>query len=330
MTWTSKKKGLAAYAGGLLLLAVIFIFVLRQGDYRELMTGITLFQAAATLAIAFCLFFINGYTIAFMASHQYKTTIGLWDVALLPFMMHLWSFVIPFRGGLLFSAFFLKLKYNIKGADSIAIGMFTIMINLVVTGLCGVYFSFNNDIIYSLWTVISILLVLTPLFVLVLDRMMQRFRINSQSVLARLKIFIASVTSQSRKLLMDCKVSAGIFILTVAGIALYAFFIFWAAHVLQIEAGLDKLVIFALMMRLSVFVRIVPGNIGVQELFSGGTFYLVGGDMTDGLAIALFIRFFSLFLTFSLGIVGMAANMQYFKIKNIKKLWMDLRDYRGA
>ena len=312
------------------MLAAIFFFVLRQGDYRELMAGITLFQAAVTLAMTFGLFFINGYIIAFMASHQYKTTIGLWDVALLPFMMHLWSFIIPFRGGLLFSAFFLKLKYNIKGAESIAIGMFTIMISLVVTGLCGVYFSFDNDMVYSLWTLLSILLVMTPLFVLVLDRMMQHFRINSQSVLDSIKTFIASVTSQSRKLLMDYKVSAGIFILTVAGIAVYAFFIFWVAHVLHIEAGQDKLVIFALMMRLSVFVRIVPGNIGVQELFSGGTFYMVGGDITDGLAIALFIRFFSLFLTFSLGIVGMAANMQHFKIKNIKKLWMDLRDYRGA
>ena len=125
---------------------------------------------------------------------------------------------------------------------------------------------------------------------------------------------------------MDYKISAGIFSITVVGIALYVFFIFWTTYVLHIETSLDKVVIFALMMRLSVFVRVVPGNIGVQELFSGGTFYMVGGNVTDGLAIALFVRFFSLLLTLPLGVIGIAVNMNYFKMKNIRKLWEDLRD----
>ena len=116
-----------------------------RGNTGSLMAGISLFQVTVTLVITFCLFFINGYIIAFMASHHYKTSISLMDVALLPLMMHLWSFIIPFRGGLLFSAFFLKMKYNIKGAESIAIGVFTTMISLVITGLCGVYFTFYND-----------------------------------------------------------------------------------------------------------------------------------------------------------------------------------------
>lgn len=321
-----KKKEIAAYAGGFLLLAAIFFMVLRQGDYREMLAGISLFQVIVTLVITFGLFFINGYIIAFMASHHYKTSISLMDVALLPLMMHLWSFIIPFRGGLLFSAFFLKMKYNIKGAESIAIGVFTIMISLVITGLCGIYFTFYNHRVYSFWFVLSILLSLSPLLILVLDRMLQSIQLKKQSLLDRLKTFIASVTSHSRKLLMDYKISVCIFFITVIGIAVHVFYIAWITHVLHIETSLDRVLIFALMMRFSVFIRIVPGNIGVQELFSGGTFYMVGGSVTDGLAIALFVRFFSLLLTLPLGVIGLAVNMKYFKMKNIRKLWADLRD----
>lgn len=330
MTEGLNKKGIAAYAGGFVLLAAIFFFVLRQGDYRDVLSGISIFQAVVTLVITFCLFFINGYIIAFMASHQYETSIGFWDTALLPFMMHFWSFIIPFRGGLLFSAFFLKLKYNIKGAESIAIGVLTIMVSLVITGLCGVYFTVANHMVYSVWTLLSILLALTPLVILLLDRVMQRIQIKNHALLDRLKTFIAAVTANSSKLMMDYKISAGIFSITTAGITIYVFFIFWVAQVMHIEASLEMIAVFALMMRLSVFVRIVPGNIGVQELFSGGTFYMVGGNMTDGLAIALFVRFFSLFLTLLLGVLGIGINMHYFKIRNIRKLWAELRDYRAT
>jgi uncharacterized membrane protein YbhN (UPF0104 family) len=326
----SKKKGIAVYTSGFLLLAAIFFIVFRQEEYREIIVGISLFQAAVTLAITFGLFFINGYMIAFMASHHYKTSIGLGDVALLPLMMHLWSFIIPFRGGLLFSAFFLKMKYNIKGAEGIAIGVFTTMISLVLTGLCGIYFTFYNNMFYSSWTVLAILLSLSPLIIFVLDRMMQRIRLKNHSLLDRLRIFTASVTGNSIKLLMDYSISAGIFSITIAGIALYILFIVWVTCILHIEASLDKVVIFALMMRLSVFVRIVPGNIGVQELLSGGSFYLVGGNVTDGLAIALFVRFFSLLLTFSLGVIGIAVNMNHFKMRNIRQLWADLRNYNNS
>ncbi len=77
----------------------------------------------------------------------------------------------------------------------------------------------------------------------------------------------------------------------------------------------------ALIMRLSILVRIIPGNLGVQEWFSGGSFYLLGGNLDDGLMIALFIRFSALLITFSVGIIAFIGNMKYFKFKEIRKLW---------
>lgn len=318
---TIKIKAGAAYAIGLLLLLFIAVTILSDPDYRVLVRKVSFFQLTAALLMGFFLFLINGYTLSFLVKRSYQTTIKCVDMVILPFMMHLFSYLIPFRGGLLFSAFFLKVKYRIKGTEGIAIGVFTLFVNLVITGLCGVYYTFINQMLISMWTLFSILLILSPLVVWLLTRVANGMSLKAGSVLDKIKTIVYSISHSSQKLLADYRLGLTMLLLALVSIIGYVIFLYYSAVIFQMSIKLENIIMFALMMRLSTLVRLAPGNIGVQEFLSGGAYYMVGGNLNDGFAIALFVRFISLMLTFTIGTTGVLMNMRQFNVQKIKELW---------
>jgi uncharacterized membrane protein YbhN (UPF0104 family) len=324
MKSTIRQKKTAAYGVGIAVFLVVVWKILGEQTYLAHIQHISYFNLAIAFLIAFTLFLINGAIIAILTSQNYQTHIKIGDMVLLPFMMHLWSFIIPFRGGLLFSAFFLKMKYGVKGSDSIAIGMYTIYINLMLTGLCGIYFVFKNHLLASMWTILSILLLFSPAVIWIIKYLLDRLSFQKPAILKNLKYMLAAANDSSLSLLLNYKIGAVVFILTLLNFILYILFLLWITASLNFVTTFDRIVIFALMMRLSTFVRIVPGNMGIQEIFSGGAYYLVGGSLNDGLAIAVAIRFLSLVLTFSLGALGTLMSMRHFKMSAVNQLWQAL------
>jgi len=324
---TIKIKASAAYAVGLLLLFYIAVKIFGNPEYLVLMRHVSFSQVIISLLIGFFLFLINGYILAYLVKQHYWTTIKCIDMVVLPFMMHLFSYIIPFRGGLLFSALFLKIKYNIRVTEGIAIGVFTLIISLIITGLCGIYFAVSNGMLCSVWSFLSILFILSPLVVVILGRFVRDIELKPGSVPDKIKTIICSISSSSQRLLTDYRRSLVIFFLTIASNIGYVIFLYFIAFILQMNTTIDRIIMFALMMRLSTIVRLAPGNLGVQEFFSGGAYYMLGGSLNDGLAMALFVRFISLMLTFFIGIGGLLMNMNRIRFQEIKRLWKETAQY---
>ena len=322
---TIKIKASAAYAIGLLLLFSIAVKIFSNPDYLVLIRNVSFSQVIISLLIGFSLFLINGYILAYLVKQHYQTTIKRIDMVVLPFMMHLFSYIIPFRGGLLFSALFLKIKYDIKGTEGIAIGVFTLIISLIITGLCGIYFAVRNGMLCSMWSAVSILFILSPLVVGILGRLVRGIEMKPGSLPDRIKTIIYSISISSQRLLNDYRRSLVIFFLTIASTIGYVVFLYFTAFILQMNTTIDKIIMFALMMRLSTIVRLAPGNLGVQEFLSGGAYYMLGGSLNDGLAMALFVRFISLMLTFFIGTAGLLMNMNRITLQELKRLWTETK-----
>lgn len=318
---STRIKALASYVIGLLVLFLIAFNIFSNPDYLALVRKVSIFQVAVSMLIAFFLFLINGFILAYLVKQHFQKSINSIDIVMLPFMMHLFSYLIPFRGGLLFSALFLKIKYNINVTEGISIGVFTLIIGLIVTGFYGVYFAFSNEMLFSTWTCISILLIFSPLFVFIFGRVIRSIELKPDSTINKIKNIVYSISRSSQRLLTDYKRSSVIIFLTIANILGYFVLLYFTAVILQISATFDKIIMFALMMRLSTIVRLAPGNVGVQEFLSGGAYYMVGGSLSDGFAMALFVRFVSLILTFFIGISGLLINMNRITFKEIKCLW---------
>lgn len=318
-----KIKVILAYIVGIILFIVVAVNVLGNEDYIQLAQVISYFHILISLLITFLLSAMNGYVIAYLVWQQCQTSIRFVDMMMLPFMMNLCSYFIPFRGSLLFSAFFLKLKYGVEGTEGIAIGVYTLFINLMISGLVGVYYAYVNQMFFSIWTILCLLFIFSPALVRIIELLLDHATFFPHSILNNLKTMIIRISYHSRMLLLDYKTSIVMFLFTVANIIVFIFLLLWITFVLHIDSGLDKIVMFTLMMRLSTLVRLVPGNLGVQELFSGGAYYMIGGDLNDGLAIALFVRFLSLLLTFTIGTLGIAVNLHHFKMGELKKMWTE-------
>jgi len=114
-------------------------------------------------------------------------------------------------------------------------------------------------------------------------------------------------------------------ILISFNIIVYAFACYWTGHIFEIELSFFQAIILTIVYYFMGIVKIVPGNLGIYELASGGIFNLVGGTMEEGIIISLFIRLSGIVLTFTLGTFGVMHNLKYLKTSNIKTLFNKLR-----
>jgi len=319
-----KLRDIIAYIVGILLLVIVGIKIFTNKDYLSLISDISYVDMIVSLFLSFFLFFTNGCIIAYLTQRHYKTPIKLIDITMLPFMMHFWSFILPFRGGLIFAVLFLKKKYHIKPSEGIAIGVYTSLISLIITGLCGLYYAYYNNFFFSVWTVVSMSLVFSPIIFKMIEKGLGLIPLKKFPVFNNIKKIISVISFNAQNFFSDYKTSTTIFLFTCASIVTDIVLVYWITNILNMNIPLDVIVMFSLMMRLSILIRIVPGNIGIQELLSGGVFYFLGGSLNNGLLIALFVRFLALLLTFSLGPIGTAGNIKYFTIRDIITSWRAL------
>jgi uncharacterized membrane protein YbhN (UPF0104 family) len=79
------------------------------------------------------------------------------------------------------------------------------------------------------------------------------------------------------------------------------------------------LLAYTLLIRLSVILKVTPGNIGVQEVLSGGIFSLLSLAPDQGVMLTLLTRVVTIVLMSTVGVVDSIVNTQYFPIRALYK-----------
>jgi hypothetical protein len=273
--------------------------------------------------ILVCLvFLLNGLSVAYLTFQQFSVRISIVDIILLPIMMRLWGYLVPFRGGLMFSALLLKMKYKVKLSGSLSVGLYTFLITLVLSGCFGLYYMWTNDMLLSIGTLVSICLIISPLLVKAANVLLSIIPINQHILLTNVKTFCETTIDSSLIIFKNYKNNIAVLLLTVANIFIYIVWIYWATVAFNMVVAIDKIIILALVLKLSIVTRLVPGNLGVQELAAGGAFYMLGGTIEEGIWIALFIRLSSMILVFTIGVLGVVANTKYLNVSDLREMWI--------
>ena len=306
------------------LLAVIFIFislfVLIRGDYLSLITKISLGDFFISVIIALSVFFLSGCKIAYLSSSQLGVKLGFADIVTLPMAMNFWSYVIP-KGGMLYSTFFLKAKYGIKAAHGFSITVYIYFMMVVLAGFFGLYYTISRGFLFSLGTLVSVVLILSPFIMKLLDMILGVLPLGELPFTKNVQGIIHSIISNSTTLWSNIPATTVIFILTLGHIILRVFWLYWAVHVFEMDVPLIALIELALIAQLSIIIRFIPGNIGLNELISGGALSILGGTMGEGILISLFMRFSTLVLTFTLGTLSVIVNVKHFNMKSLKTMF---------
>jgi len=89
---------------------------------------------------------------------------------------------------------------------------------------------------------------------------------------------------------------------------------------LGVNATFAPIVLMVLFLRIFLLIRLLQGNLGIQELVIGLVFSAAGFTLDQGLMVALIIRLVSVLLAATIGLAGLYSNLRYFNTDSISGL----------
>jgi len=240
---------------------------------------------------------------------QFGLTINPSELLTLPLMMNLFTYIIPIKGGLLFQIFYMKRRHHLDISGGFSLGVTLFVTGLLITVVVGLalngWLGLGTGPIFYFLALIGVALVL---FAVVLG-MLPVTRTQNGSISGRLLQFLCEVGVQLRHQLSHPRLLRALFACSLLSLLVQTVWYWQAGVVLGVESHFLSMLLVTLVLRVVLLVRILPGNLGFQELVMGAVFAAAGFSVQDGLLIALLTRFVSVLLTGTIGLAGFYASL---------------------
>ena len=304
---------------GLVLLAITVFYLYKHIDLR-IIKNISIIDILISSVFAFIIFAMSGLLYRLLL-HSKEIYISLFDTLTLPIAMNFWSYIIPLKGGGAYFIFFLKNKYKANYSSSVAITAYCYLVTIIITGMSGIFFYCTNDTLPLTFLVFSICflfsplgLVLWPFFYKRRPQLLKRAQIN------RLIHWFDNTYLSLVELLKNHKLSASIVVISTIRFLVLTTWFYWLMNTLSIETSTTKAFLLVMTMELTAIFKLIPGNLGVNELVTGGVMATIGGAAHEGILLAATYRISALSLTFTVGLISSIYNLKYFHISRISDL----------
>lgn len=309
-----------------LILIALVCFMLAKSEYVVLLKNATALDYIFSIIICTLIFTVTGLKIRYLAIRQFNRRILPMDVTALPIMMNLTSFFVPFKGGLLFQIFFLKMKYHINFAAGISISAYNQLMTLILYGMLGLLYLYSQKMLFSIGAVICLLLIFSPFIITCFHKLFLNVQFEKGTLPGKFKSAVDSIILNHNELWSDKRIVFTLFMLSVVHTVARILWVAFSVNVFSLEISFLTIITMALLTELSIIFRFVPGNLGVYELFSAGAFKMLGEPMESGILIALFLRLTGLIVTFPLGMLALQANLKNLGLTDIGSIWKTLKN----
>jgi uncharacterized membrane protein YbhN (UPF0104 family) len=100
-------------------------------------------------------------------------------------------------------------------------------------------------------------------------------------------------------------------------VALSTFMFAFAGSALGFHYTWHTILLFTLLMRLTIIIKITPGNIGVQEVLGGGLFAILGLDPAPAILTLVLIRLITFLLMATVGVWDTFINASHIPFNRI-------------
>jgi hypothetical protein len=300
-----------------LTLASLSLFL----DFSDLraFANISATRMAEILLAAQLVYVVSGVEFAAIIFFSSRTRLSLIDIFVLPISMNLWSFLIPFQGSLVYSTLILRYKYRTGLSDAVSTTLFAYTIAIVATGMLGLlfvtclgYWSFGGFFV-------SLCLMISPFALLLGHRVLAIAPTTGVKGVDKTLLAVRAMLLKLRDLLLMKRLLAVLALTNIAHIAASFLMNVIAASALNFSIPWHGLLAYTLLIRLSVILKVTPGNIGVQEVLSGGIFSLLSLAPDQGVMLTLLTRVVTIVLMSTVGVVDSIVNTQYFPIRALYK-----------
>ena len=294
-----KNKNFLKSLIGIILAAVLCGYLVHNGTFTcvKQISGLSLFILLLLTASSFML---NGLQMHYLLRKQNSVHLTCWDTILLPFTMNLLSYVIPANGGFLYSVYFLKTKYGVDISKGASIGFFIIYIYLAISGIICLsigLFLLSLQAIFA-----GIALLLSPWLLRIVNLAAKKIKLRF-TWFQKGKQILSDIVESSEKMLHKREIVLFNILFTVLQTVI-TYLVYWfLAKELKMDISSSIILATVLFLQISSFVRIIPGNMGIEDLFSGGVFLLLGQDGSVGVLLSLLLRAARFLLVIPLGLV---------------------------
>ncbi len=305
------------------LIAAALIYVLFRytlGDrYLSVVKSVTAGAIAYSILVALLTYGLSGYQYAVFLRARFSKPLAPADYLTLPIAMNLWSFILPFQGGTVYSVLFFRAKYRVSLSESISFTIYIFLTTIALSGGVGIAFCILNREIYSPLMLLSVVFLCNFVIIIALNRVMRKLVATKPSLLSRIYQITSNIVNSTAILWKDVRVTAVIFAVNLIHTAFNTWLFYTAVKALDLPMGIFPVVVLSLLMKISILFRITPGNLGVEQFLSGFIVSFLGGRVADGALISLYLVFITIIIIGTIGVCTTIYNFRYFSVKELKE-----------
>ncbi len=316
----AKLKQILPYFRYVIAAALVLValkFFVKPDDLKTIQ-DITPSDTIIITVLGYIAYVVGGFQYIYLIKDKAKIELSLIDKLTLPVIVGLWGIIIPFQGSIIYLLSFLKFKYKTQVSTSLAIVMFSYLISVVLTGMAGSIYAFvAHD--SNLTKIFFAVLLISPVFIIPINWVISKLKLNSKNFIGKALSFIKSTSNDLAELLHKPQTTLAVFLINIVHTLALAAWYYYIAKALGMELSALELLIYTLFQKLSIIFKLTPGNIGVEELVTGGAFAIIGSSTSGAILMTLVARAASLILMLTIGVAGTIYNTSFFKLGDINK-----------
>lgn len=316
----SKSTSIIVFVIAAILFALVVAFTYQEVDFQSITNQFSVYSITNLLALGLLFHLSFGLIMWVGFWLHYKLKIHPIEILTLPLMMHLFLYLMPVKGGMLFQVFYSKHKYKLDLSKGFSLGMTVFFMSLILTVLFGIVLIYaipidSFELELSLWA-----MAIGFGGMLVTLNLLPSNRKFSLGFLNKLIDFLISVRIQLVEQFKNFKLSIGLLLTTAISVVAQAILFWQTALVLGIISEFLPVLLVVLILRILLLIRLLPGNLGIQEVVIGVTFAAAGFQMEDGLLIGIITRLISVFWTALIGLPALYSNLKYFDTSSLSSV----------
>lgn len=288
------------------------------------MSQVGLMDMACNVLAGIGFYYSLGFLMKIVYSQHYKFQLTSADTFCLPFMMHLWTYILPVKGGLIFQTFFIKSKYDLDLSKGFSVGVLIFAVSLFVTSILGGLMSMTIENTSILRLLLSFMF-LTLLLFIIAGKLVSRPVEERLGILNRIIAFTKKVLIQFNDQTNDFTLLSKLTLLTILSAFVQAGWFYQTASMLGFKPEPVGILLATLVLRIIVLIRLLPGNLGIQEFMTSAVFASAGLSIQEGLLTAVVIRFSSILLAATIGAAGTYINLHSIGMKSFEQLYNVLK-----
>jgi len=300
----------------IIIIGMLYLYMRGRKEILQELFKVDFKDIILLIPIWISLSFARSYTRRIMAA-SFGVKLKFLDWYGLYLFTNMLSLVIPARGDFIFSAAYLKKKYNLPISSFVSIiygNSILLALTLSLEAMAILLYVGLKENVWNLkmWYIMGGTATLTIFFAFLPHK-----KISGESRIAKK---LNNMVESWKQLRSNTTLLIKLVFLEVLGSVFFAFWMFFSYHVLDFDISFPNAFFAGIACQMSYFFKITPGNLGIRESLVGFVSQITNVGFAQGVTVTLLQRGFS-----TLGFLIFGGIFGIFIIRKILSLGLNIK-----